>query len=351
MTFTAQDIADQVKGKVEGDANVEISTFSKIEEARPGSITFLANPKYTHYIYTTKASAVLVSEDFEATEPLHTTLIRVADPYVTLSVLMTMAQKAIEHEPSGVEEPCKISEGVEVPADSYIGAFTYIAPGAKLGKGVKIYPQCYIGANVEIGEGTKLYPGVKIYHGCKIGRNCIIHSGAVIGSDGFGFAPTLQGNYDKIPQIGIVEIGDNVEIGANTTVDRSTMGSTRIENGVKLDNLIQVAHNVTVGSNTVIAAQTGIAGSSKIGRHCMIGGQVGISGHIEIGDNVVIGAQSGVPNNVPSGSRIIGYPAVSGGEFARSAVNIKNLGKLYFRVSELEKAVLPQGSDKNSDAK
>lgn len=342
MKLTVQKIAELVNGKVDGNPEVEISSFAKIEEATPGTITFLANPKYTHYIYATGASAVLVKDDFVAEQPVSTTLIRVADPYVTLSHLMSYAQQALYTHPSGIENPSFIADDVELPEDCYIGAFTYIAKGVSLGKGVKIYPQAYIGANVEIGDNTIIYPGVSIYHGCKIGSNCILHSGTVIGSDGFGFAPTAQGTYDKIPQIGIVEIADDVEIGSNTVIDRSTMGSTFIGRGVKLDNLIQVAHNVTIGENTVVAAQAGFAGSSKIGKRCMIGGQTGISGHIAIGDFVEIGAQSGVPKSVPSNSRIMGYPAVYAGDFARSLVNIKNLSSLYKRVEELE--------NKNSDS-
>ena len=247
-----------------------------------------------------------------------------------------MVSKMSAVHPAGVETPSYIAEGVELPEDVYVGAFSYIGKGVKLGKGVKIYPQCYIGHNVEIGDGSVIYPGVKVYHGCKIGASCTLHSGVVIGADGFGFAP-VNGAYNKIPQIGIVVLEDNVEIGANTTVDRATMGCTRIRKGVKLDNLIQVAHNCEVGENTVMASQVGIAGSTKVGANCMVGGQTGFAGHIHVGDNVQIGAQSGIPRDVKAGSRIMGYPAVDARDFARQTVNIKNLSSLYQRVAELEK--------------
>lgn len=336
MEFSADLIAQQVGGIVEGDGSVTVSTFSKIEEAAPGSITFLANPKYTHHIYSTNASVVLVRKDFVAEHPVRATLIRVDDPYATLSELLTMVAKFMFVIPTGIEQPCHIAEDITPDADSYVGAFAYIGEGAKLGKGVKIFPQAYVGRNVTIGDGTILYPGVKIYDGCKIGARCIIHSGAVIGADGFGFAPTADG-YHKIPQIGIVEIDDDVEIGANTTVDRATMGATRVGRGTKLDNLIQVAHNVEIGQSTVIAAQTGVAGSTKIGDWCMIGGQVGFAGHIHVGDKVQIGAQSGIPNNVADESQLMGYPAVPAREFMKQSAYIKRLGQLFKRVDELEK--------------
>ncbi len=338
MEFSADLIAQQVGGIVEGDGAVTVSNFSKIEEAKPGDITFLANPKYTHFIYTTKASIVLVRKDFIADQPVEATLIRVDDPYATLSALLTMVAKFMFVMPSGIEQPCHIAEGVNVDSDSYIGAFAYIGEGAILGKGVKIFPQTYIGRNVSIGDGSIIYPGVKIYDGCKIGARCIIHSGVVIGADGFGFAPTPDG-YHKIPQIGTVVIADDVEIGANTTVDRATMGATRIGRGTKLDNLIQVAHNAEIGESTVIAAQAGIAGSTKLGNNCMIGGQVGFAGHISVGDGVSIGAQSGIPNNVASGAKIMGYPAVPARDFMRQSAYIKRLGELFDRVGRLEKTL------------
>ncbi|WP_289159461.1 UDP-3-O-(3-hydroxymyristoyl)glucosamine N-acyltransferase [uncultured Muribaculum sp.] len=336
MEFSASQIAALVSGKVEGDGNVTVSTFAKIEEGHPGAISFLANPKYTHFIYSTKSSIVLVSNDFVPEEPISCTLIRVADPYATVAFLLDMVSKMTAVQPEGVEQPSYVAEGVEIAADCYVGAFAYVGKGAVIGKNVKIYPQVYVGAGAVIGDNTILYPGVKIYHGCKIGKNCILHSGVVIGSDGFGFAP-VNGEYNKIPQLGIVELEDNVEIGANTTIDRAMMGATKIRHGVKLDNLIQIAHNCEVGANTVMAAQAGVAGSTKIGAGCMVGGQVGFAGHIHVGDGSEIGAQSGIPNDVKPGSRLMGYPAVNAGEFARQAVYTKNLGKLFDRVKNIEK--------------
>ena len=338
MEFTANQIASIVNGIIVGDGNTAVNTFAKIEEGHPGAISFLANPKYNHYLYETKSSIVLVRKDFEPENEVSATLIKVDDPYATLAMLLDMVSKLMNPQPSGIEQPNFISSGVEIPDEAYIGAFAYIGSGVKLNHGVKIYPQSYIGNNVEIGEGTIIYSGVKIYQGCKIGKNCVIHSGAVIGADGFGFAPTEQG-YNKIPQIGNVIIEDNVEIGANTTIDRATMGCTRIKSGVKLDNLIQIAHNVEVGEHTVMAAQAGVAGSAKIGQWGMIGGQVGIAGHITIGDKVSIGAQSGIPSNVKSGSRLMGYPATDAKDFMRQAVYIKNLGDLNNRVKDLEKKI------------
>ncbi|MBQ7042290.1 MAG: UDP-3-O-(3-hydroxymyristoyl)glucosamine N-acyltransferase [Muribaculaceae bacterium] len=336
MEFTAIQIATLVNGIVEGDNNATVNTFAKIEEGHPGAISFLANPKYTNHIYNTESSIVLVKKDFSPERPIKTTLIKVDDPYATLAMLLDMVNQLMNPQPIGIEEPSFISTGVEIPEGAYVGAFTYIGKGVKLGKEVKIYPQVYIGNNVEIGDNTIIYPGVKIYHGCKIGDRCILQAGVVVGGDGFGFAPVSSG-YNKIPQIGNVEIGNDVEIGANTTIDRATMGSTRIKNGVKLDNLIQVAHNVEIGSNTVMAAQVGIAGSTKIGENCMVGGQVGFAGHITIGNNVMIGAQTGIPSNIADNSRIMGSPATDIKDFARQVVYIKNLGKLNSKITEIEK--------------
>ncbi|MDE5968839.1 MAG: UDP-3-O-(3-hydroxymyristoyl)glucosamine N-acyltransferase [Muribaculaceae bacterium] len=336
MEFTAQQIAEMTGGKVEGNPSTAVHTIAKIEEGIPGSITFLANPKYTHHIYDTKASIVLVKDDFVAEKPVSATLIRVNDPYTVVAHLLQAVAQLMEPQKVGIEQPSFIADGVEISSDCYVGAFAYIGNGCKIGKNVKIYPQAYVGDNCQIGDNSVIKPGVKIYHNCVIGKNVIIHGGAVIGADGFGFAPN-NGHYDKIPQIGNVVILDNVEIGANTTIDRATMGSTVINEGVKLDNLIQIAHNCEVGSNTVIAAQTGVAGSTKIGCNNMIGGQVGFAGHITVGDNNAIGAQSGIPNNVGSGKRLMGYPAVDGAAFARQAVNIKNLSRLYAKVAEIEK--------------
>ena len=341
MEFKAQQIAALVGGTVDGNPDASVNTFAKIEEAKSGSITFLANPKYTNYIYSTEASIVLVRRDFEPQQTLTTTLIRVDDPYATLSKLLEFASAAMMPAPTGIEQPSFVAEGVEISEDCYIGAFAYIAKDAKIGKNVKIYPHAYVGDGVTIGDDCIIYSGAKIYYGCHVGKRCIIHSGAVIGADGFGFAPTADGSYSKIPQIGIVEIADDVEIGANTTIDRATMGATVIEQGAKIDNLVQAAHNTRIGSNTVIAAQAGIAGSTQVGASCMIGGQVGFAGHITIGDRVHIGAQSGIPGDVASDSRIMGYPAVNYSDFARQTIYLKRLGDLFSRVASIEKKLKP----------
>lgn len=347
MEISIGTIAGFAGGEVEGDASVLIRGFGKIEEAGEGDITFIANPKYSHFIHSTNASAVLVGKDFNAdtamvdptlpprTAPGHPVLLRVNDPYATLARLLALVQ-AQKPEPEGREEPCFVAPGVEIPEGCYIGAFAYIGRGVKIGKGVKIYPQVYVGDDVEIREGSVLRPGVKIYEGCRIGARCIIHSGAVIGADGFGFAPTDTG-YEKIAQIGNVVIEDDVEIGANTTVDRATFGNTVIGQGTKLDNLIQVAHNVVIGKHNVFAAQTGVAGSTRIADRNRVGGQCGFAGHIAIGSDNEFGAQSGIPNSVGDGNRLIGYPAVKAGEFAREAVYRSRLGELFKRVAELEK--------------
>ena len=328
MEVTPAIIASLVKGKVEGDDSLCITGFAKIEEAKPGDITFLANPKYSHYIYDTAASAVLVRNDFEPEREIKATLIRVEDPYVSLADLLTAMQRQ-KSRPCGIEQPCFIAEGVDIPSDVYIGAFSYIGKGARIGSGAMIYPQTYIGENVVVGEGSVIRSGARIYEECEIGKGCIIHSGAVIGADGFGFAPRPDSTYEKIPQIGKVVLEDDVEIGANTTIDRATFGCTRIGKGTKLDNLIQVAHNVEMGSSNVVAAQAGFAGSTKIGNYNMIGGQVGVAGHIRIGDFNEVGAQSGIPNNVGSHKRIIGYPAVDARQFAKTQVYLKRLDTLF----------------------
>ncbi len=328
MELTPQLIASLIDGKVEGDGNVRLTGFAKIEEAAPGYVTFIANPKYSHYIYETEASAVLVSDDFVVERPVSPVLIRVKDPYVALADLMN-AMESTRPRPQGIEQPCFIAEGVVVPDGAYIGAFAYIGKGVHLGKGVKVYPQSYIGENVTIGDGSVIRAGVRIYQDCVIGKGCIIHSGAVIGADGFGFAPRPDGTYEKIPQIGNVVIDDDVEIGANTTVDRATFGSTRIGKGTKLDNLIQVAHNVEIGTGNVFAAQVGVAGSTKIGDFNQVGGQVGFAGHIHVGNMNQFGAQSGIPNNVGDGNRLIGYPAVGLRQFAKTQVYLKRLGELF----------------------
>lgn len=342
MEITAQQLATMVHGTVEGDASVVINNYGKIEEAGPGCLTFLANPKYTHFIYDTKATAVLVSKDFVPEHPVSATLIRVDDPYKTLADLLNIAASQTAVVRRGIEQPCFIAQGVEVPDDAYIGAMAYVAQGVKLGKNVKIYPQVYIGDNVVIGDDVILYPGVKIYHGCKIGNRCTVHAGTVIGSDGFGFAPKADGTYEKIAQMGIVILEDDVEIGANTTIDRATMGATVIHRGVKLDNLIQVAHNVEIGDNTVMAAQVGIAGSTKIGKHNMVGGQVGFAGHITVGDNCGFGAQSGVPSDIDDNKRVLGSPAINAFDFARQVSLLKRLPDMYNDIKSIKKEINKQ---------
>lgn len=336
MQFTAQQIAAMVGGEVSGNPDVAVSTVAKIEEGHEGAISFLANPKYTHYIYDTDSSIVLVSRTFEPERPVKATLIKVDDPYATVAQLLQMVAKMTEPVYTGIEQPSYISEGIELPEGIYVGAFAYIGKNVRLGKNVKIYPHAYIGENVVIGDDSIIKPGVKIYHGCRVGARCIIHAGSVIGADGFGFAPVGH-EYSKIPQIGNVVIEDDVEIGANTCIDRATMGSTLIRRGVKLDNLIQVAHNCEIGENTVMASQVGVAGSTKIGARCMVGGQVGFAGHISVGNDNMIGAQSGIPNNVGDGNRLMGYPAVDARIFARQAVYLKKLPELFDQVRKLEK--------------
>lgn len=328
MEMTTGALASMINGIVEGDSDIRLTGFAKIEEAGEGHLTFIANPKYAHCIESTKASAVLVSKSFDHPNPNGVTLLRVEDPYSTLAELLRAIQ-AMQPKKKGIESPCFIAEGVEIPEDAYIGAFSYIGAGCVIGKGSQIYPQTYLGDGVEIGEGSILYAGVKVYAGCRIGSRCILHSGVVVGGDGFGFAPNPAGEYEKLPQTGIVVIEDDVEIGANTTVDRATFGATRIGKGTKLDNLIMVAHNVEIGKNNVFAAQSGIAGSTKIGDSNRVGGQVGFAGHITIGNNNEIGAQSGIPGNVGDGQRLMGYPAVDIRQFARNAVYIHRLKELF----------------------
>ena len=337
MEVTVGQIAALVNGIVEGDSNIKINNYSKIEEGKAGCLTFLANPKYEHFIYDTQASVVLVRKDFIAERPVNATLIRVDDPYATIAQLLNLVS-SMQQPKTGVEQPVYVAEGVTVPEDIYLGAFAYVGKGVKLGKNVKVYPQCYIGDNVTVGDNVILYPGVKVYHGCVIGDNCILHSGVVVGGDGFGFAPE-NGAYKKIAQIGNVIIENDVEIGANTTIDRATMGSTIVKKGVKLDNLIQIAHNVEVGEHTVIAAQAGIAGSAKIGSHNMIGGQCGIAGHITMGNCNQVGAQSGIPKSVGDNNILMGYPAVKHTDFARQAAFLKNHARLSAEVSALKKQI------------
>ncbi len=337
MELTAQQIADILKGTIEGDPTISVTTLSKIEEAEKGSLTFLANPKYTQYIYATNASIVIVNNSFSPDKPVTSTLIRVEDSYSAFATLLD-AYNQIKQNKKGLSKLASISASASLGEDCYVGEFVSIGNQVQIGNNVKIYPQCYIGDNVIIGNNTIIYPGVKIYSDNEIGNDCTFHAGVVIGSDGFGFAPQSDSNYKKITQIGNVKIEDNVEIGANTIVDRATLGSTIIRRGVKLDNLIQVAHNVEIGENTIIAAQTGISGTTKIGKNCLIGGQVGIVGHLVIADGVKIAAQSGVGSSIKEeGTMVQGSPSFDISTYRRSYIHFKNLQKIVTRLNKLEK--------------
>ncbi len=337
MEFTAQQLAELLQGRVEGDPGVRVNRLAKIEEGEPGSLTFLANPKYEDFIYSTKASLVIVNDSFIPDRPISTNLIKVKDAYKSFAVLLDTYNK-ISQNRSGREEPHTIAASARIGENPYIGAFVYIGENSIIGNNVKLYPGVYIGDNVSIGDDTMLFPGVKVYSDCKIGKDCRIHSGVVIGGDGFGFAPQDDSNYLKVAQIGNVIIEDHVEIGSNTTIDRATLGSTIIRKGVKLDNLIQIAHNVEIGEHTVIAAQTGIAGSTKIGRFCMIGGQVGIVGHLVIADKVKIAAQSGIGSSIVKEGEIIqGSPAFFIGDYKKSYVGFRKLPELMIKIEELER--------------
>jgi UDP-3-O-[3-hydroxymyristoyl] glucosamine N-acyltransferase len=336
MKFTAEQIAGILNGEVVGNPNAEVSKLAKIEEGIPGSLTFLSNPKYQNYIYTTQATITIVNKNFEPENPITTTLIKVDDPYQAFSKLLEYYNQ-VKLMKSGIEQPSVISEGVTYGDDLYLGSFCYVGKNVKIGNNVKIYPNTFIGDNVVIGDNCVFFAGVRVYSETEIGNNCVIHSGVIVASDGFGFAPHEDGTYSKIPQIGNVILEDDVEIGACTTIDRATMGSTIIRKGVKLDNQIQIAHNVEIGENTVIAAQTGIAGSTKIGKNCMIGGQVGVAGHITIGDNVRIQAQSGIGKSLKDGEVVQGSPAFTYGDFSKSYVHFRNLPKIVSDLDALKK--------------
>ncbi|MDR2968052.1 MAG: UDP-3-O-(3-hydroxymyristoyl)glucosamine N-acyltransferase [Tannerellaceae bacterium] len=337
MEFTAQQIADFLNGTVDGDPTIKVNTFSKIEEGIHGSLTFLANPKYEHYIYRTKASIVLVNNDFTPESPVPATLVRVANAYASLATLLNAVEQA-KPKKKGISPAAFVSESARIGEECYIGNFAYIGENARIGNNCLIYPYAYVGDYTNIGDNTIVYPHVSIYEGCRIGRNCILHSGAVVGSDGFGFAPEGE-SYNKIPQTGNVIIEDNVEIGANTAIDRAVLGSTIIREGVKLDNLVQIAHNVEVGENTVMAAQTGIAGSVKIGRHCMFGGQVGLAGHITIADNVTFGAQAGVISSVKEETTLLGAPAINAKSFMRSSAIFSRLPDMYRAMGQMQREI------------
>ncbi len=338
MEFKAQSIADFLGGTIEGDANITVSDVAKIEEAKPGTLAFLANPKYNKYLYETEASIIIVNIDLELETEVKATLIRVPDAYKAFASLLELYQQAKGNK-VGIENPSYIDTSASLGNDIYVGAFAYIGKNVRIGNHVKIYPQVYIGDNSSVGDDCILYSGVKIYEDSKIGDACIIHAGAVIGSDGFGFAPTDDGSYKKIAQVGNVILEDWVEIGANTTIDCATMGSTIVRKGTKIDNLVQIAHNVEIGTNTVMAALTGIAGSTKIGNNCRFGGQVGVAGHLTIGDNVNLGAMTGVTKNIKSNKTVLLAPAMDIEQAAKVTVVYRNLPALREQVLELVKQV------------
>lgn len=337
MEFTAKKIAEYLHGEVIGNENASVHTFAKIEEGTPGAISFLSNPKYTHYLYTTESSIVLINKDLPLEEEVKATLIRVDNAYESLARLLQMYE-ASKPKKTGISTMAFIAPTAKIGKDVYIAPFVYIGEHTEIGDRTCLYSHVTVENGSRIGTDCTLYPGVSIYHDCRIGNRCILHSGAVVGSDGFGFAPTEKG-YDKIPQIGIVQIEDDVEIGANTCIDRATMGATVIHSGAKLDNLVQIAHNDKIGSHTVMAAQCGIAGSTEIGEWCMFGGQVGVAGHSKIGDRVSLGAQSGVPGSLRAGSTLIGSPPIDPKLFARCSVIYKKLPDMYNQISELQKEI------------
>ena len=337
MEFTAEQIANVIGGRVEGNKDAKVHTFAKIEEGTEGAISFLSNPKYTHYLYDTKSSIVIVNEDVELEKDVDATLIRVPNAYESIAKLLQIYE-ASKPKKTGVAPQAYIAPSAKLGNNCYVGPFAYVGEGAEIGDGCQIYPHAVVGDNVKVGSNCIFYPNTTIYQGCKIGNNVTIHAGSVIGADGFGFAPGADG-YDKIPQIGIVVIEDNVEIGANTCVDRSTMGATVIHKGVKLDNLVQVAHNVEIGENTVMSAQVGIAGSTKVGSWCMFGGQVGLAGHITIGDKTFLGAQSGVPGNLKGGEELIGTPPMNPRQYFKSQAIFRRLPDMYKDLNDAKKKI------------
>lgn len=337
MNFTAALIAEFLKGSVDGNPEATVNDISKIEEGKPGTLSFLANPKYEKYIYNTQSSIVIVNADFKPQKGISATLVRVENAYESFAALLRLYEQSKPRK-SGISKMAAISDSASLGKELYVGDFTVISANASIGDGVQLYPQVYVGDHVKIGEGSILHPGVKVYEGCVIGANCVIHAGAVIGADGFGFAPKQDNNYEKIPQVGKVIIEDHVEIGANTTVDRATMGATILRKGVKLDNLVMIAHNVEVDENTVIAAQSGISGSTKVGKNCMFGGQVGLIGHINIASGVKIAAQSGITKDIKEEGIVIqGSPAFEFGPYQRSYLLFRNLPKIREQINELER--------------
>ena len=349
MEFSIAQIAELINGRIEGNKNEKVNKIEGIQEAEKGSISFLSNPKYENYIYSTKASAVLVSEDFEPKRKINTTLIKVKDPYTSFTLLLEEYAKFSSYQKTGIEDPCHIGENSSTGDKIYRGKFSYIGDNVSIGDNVKIYPHVYIGDQVIIGDHCILYSGAKVYNNCRIGSNCVIHSGAVIGSHGFGFAPQPDGSYKSIPQVGNVIIDNNVDIGANTVIDRATFESTVIGKGVKLDNLIQVAHNVKIGENTVIAAQTGISGSAIIGKNCRIAGQVGISGHLKIADKVTLGAKTGVLADINENEVKLGSPSMDRISFLKSYSIFRILPELNKKIKELEKKIVNLTGNSNKE--
>ena len=337
MEFSAQQIAGFLNGTIEGDPNVKVSNFSKIEEGKPGTLTFLANLKYAHHIYNTEASIVLVNNDFKPEQPIRATLVKVENAYAALAMLLNLVEQS-KSKKKGVDSTAFIAASAIVSDDCYVGNFAYIGEGVKMGKNCMVYPHAYIGDHVTVGDNCVFYPHATVYENCIIGNNCILHAGSVVGADGFGFAPEGE-TYKKIPQLGNVIIEDDVEIGANTTIDRAVMDSTIIHRGVKLDNLVQIAHNVEVGENTVMAAQVGIAGSVKVGKHCMFGGQVGLAGHIHVADHVVFGAQAGGISDVKEATAVLGAPAINAKNFMRSSAIFNRLPDIYRSLGQMQREI------------
>ena len=335
MEFSAKQIAEFIQGTIVGDENATVHTFAKIEEGMPGAISFLSNPKYTHYIYDTQSSIVLVNKDFTPEKEVKATLIKVDNAYESLAKLLNLYEMS-KPKKTGIDPLAYIAPTAKIGENTYIGPFACVGDNAVIGDNTSLHPHATVGSGAKVGSDCILYPHATVYHDCRIGNGCILHAGSVVGADGFGFAPSPEG-YEKIPQIGIVILEDNVEIGANTCIDRATMGATVIHKGVKLDNLIQIAHNVEVGSNTVMASQVGIAGSTKVGEWCMFGGQVGLAGHIKVGDKVNCGAQSGIANNTKSGSTIMGSPAFEVKGFMKSSAAFKKLPEIYLELNAMKK--------------
>lgn len=337
MEFSAKQIAQFVQGVIEGDENATVNTFAKIEDGKPGAISFLSNPKYTHYIYDTESSIVLVDKSVELEKPTKATLVRVDNAYECVAKLLQLYE-SMKPKKTGIDSLAFVSPSAKIGENVYIGAFAYIGDNVVIGDGCQIYPNVVICDNAKVGNDCLFYPNVTIYHDCHVGNRVTLHAGSVVGSDGFGFAPSENG-YDKIPQIGIVTIEDDVEIGANTCIDRSTMGSTYVRKGVKLDNLVQIAHNTDIGANTVMSAQVGVAGSTKVGQWCMFGGQVGIAGHITIGNKVFLGAQSGVPSSLKDNQTLIGTPPMEKLPYFKSQAIFQRLPDLYKQIQKLQKEV------------